>query len=1261
MNLETICHYRILKQLGVGGMGEVYLAQDTKLDRTVALKLLPAEVASDRKRLQRFLQEAKAASALSHPNICIIHEVGEAEDGRLFMAMEHIQGETLNARIGGCPLEVGELVDISLQVADALDEAHSKGIIHRDIKTSNIMITPRKQAKVLDFGLAKVARREEQVLALDLPTQAKTAPGTLLGTVEYMSPEQALGREVDSRTDLFSLGVVLYEMATGRRPFSGSTAGETLNRIIHSQPEAIARFNYSLPAELERVIRKCLEKEPDRRYQSARELLIDLKNLQRDLGSRAAPPLGVQPSSKTIDSLAVLPFINASADPNTEYLSDGITESIINSLSQLPKLRVMARSMVSRYKGQEVDARAVGSDLGVRAVLTGRVFQLGKSLVIRTELVDVADGSQLWGEQYNPKLTDLLTVQQEIAEQISEKLRLRLTSEEKKRLTKRYTENTEAYQAYVKGRYFQNKWAAEGYQKAIEYFQRAIELDPAYALAYVGLADCYISLGFFGMLPLRDIMPQAKAAAVKALELDNTLAEVHASVALVKMFYDFDWVGAGKEFQHALELNPNYVGAPLWYSLYLLALGQFDDAIANAKRAQELDPLSLPVNSIVGWELYLARRYDQAIEQLRKTIELDANFPWAHRTLGWAYVQKAMDEEAIEAFQQAKTLSGDHPMDVAYLATAYALSGRKGEAQQLLDEVKQQAEQGYVPAILFAFICVGLDERDQAFEWLEKACEEQVGRLVFLNVEPIWDSLRMDPRFDELVRRVGLGDSRPGAVAAGKGVRTQQSRAQRLALAALALMILAVIGVRLYWQTGHGINSIAVLPFVNESGDPKMEYLCDGITESLIDSLLQLPDLRVIARSSVFRYKGRRVDAQTVGHDLKVQAVLTGWVALRGDNLSIGTELVDVRYNSRLWGQPYHRKLADILTVQEELSREITENLRLRLSSEDQKRLTRHYTHDADAYQDYLQGRIEWNKRTDDGLRRSLEYFNRAVDKDSTFALAYAGLADSYVVLGDYGYLHPKEAYPQAKEAAQTALSIDDTLAEAHTSLAFAELYYDWDWFNAERRFKQAIKLKPSYATAHHWYGNALVIMGQVHQGMVHLKRAQELDPLSPIINLSIGWAFYYARQYDQAIEQYKKTLQMDANFVSAHYALGRVYEQKRMYEAAIGEFQKGISGGDVASAEMLGHAYAMAGQRSEARKVLEQLKQKAEHQYDPLYYIVIIYAALGEKDQAFEWLEKAFEGRSSLLVYLKVDPTFDSLRSDQRFQDLRRRVGLPP
>lgn len=796
---RTLSHYRIIKRLGAGGMGEVYLAEDTRLDRKIALKILPTEVASNPDRMKRFSREAKAASAIDHSNIVHIYEINQAE-GLNFIAMQYVEGETLDTKIRGQVLSIQETLEQAIQIADAIAEAHLRGIIHRDLKPANVIISKKGNLKLLDFGLARIEKFTASDESSGAETLSKTMQGTVLGTFAYMSPEQALGKSIDNRTDIFSMGTMFYEMVTGKLPFFGNNPADTIDKIVHSQPAAISVLNYNVPTELERIIRKCMEKDPANRYQSSSEILIDLRNLKRDLDSskgstdKAAPSgqiispnfikqlyglvttnrivtlillafsllaIGISywfifhhSQNVMINSVAVMPFENVTHDKKIEYLSDGVTESLINSFSKLPHVKVIARSSVFSYKNQTPDLQEVARRLKVRAILTGRVLMQGDTLDVQVELMDAQSNIQLWGDHYTRKAADIFAVQDEIARQVTDSLRVRLTGGQQEQVTKHYTDNPDAYRLYLQGRYYLNYFSEENLKRAVPLFDQALALDPRYALAYAGRAEVFFNMGD-ETLSMKEAMSKAKQDTTTALSIDENLAQARMTLAVIKYQYDWDFVGAEKDFKQVMALNPNYAEGHHQYAWYLALTGKEAEAIAEMKTGQQLDPVN-PIIDVDSCLPYMfARQFDKGIAQSKETLEMFPNFRVAHMTLGNALFLKGDYSAGIQELKKAEEME-PIPQMIGNLGYAYAKAGFKNEAYNLLTKLNDLSKHRYVSPYWVAMIYVGLGDKDDAFAWLEKAYEQRSFFLLFAKMDPMVDSLRSDPRFTDLIRRIGF-------------------------------------------------------------------------------------------------------------------------------------------------------------------------------------------------------------------------------------------------------------------------------------------------------------------------------------------------------------------------------------------------------------------------------------------------------------------------------------------------------------------------
>ena len=767
--------YQIIEELGRGGMGVVYKAQDTKLKRTVALKFLPQELTHISEVKDRFMREAQAAAALDHPHICTVYEFDETEE-KTFISMAYIEGESLKKKIESGPFEIYEALRIAIQAAEGLQEAHKKGVVHRDIKSANIMVTEKDQAKIMDFGLARVTG-----------TTLVTKEGMTMGTIAYMSPQQARGEEVDQRTDIWSLGVVLYEMFSGQLPFKGEHDQAVIYSILNEQPKPITDLRSEIPVSIEQVVAKALEKNPDERYQNIDELLDDLRSISEGIEpegirvrlwkakllrrKRAVIYAGLAGfliimtvialslftgRAEAIDAIAVLPFENLTGDPEQEYFVDAVTDELIGQLAQIGALRVISRRSVMQYKGVEKPLSEIAQELNVDAVVEGTVHRVGDSVRIRVQLIDaLPEERNLWSQTYDRAMTDVLVMYSEMARAIADKTRVKLTPQEEANLATTRQVNPEAYEAYIKGRFHWYKLTQQDLEIALQYFELAQEKDPNYALAYAGIANVWIGRQQQGLVPYSEAAPKAKAAALKALELDNTLAEVHHLLAGIRAWVEWHWEDAETAYRRAIELNPNYPDPRAWYSHFLFIMRRPEEAMEQIERALELDPFNVLFRAVYAMDLNFARRYDDAIAVLRETLRTAPNDWTALSTLRSAYHHKQMYEEALEIWKRSFAAKGDQEAEEA-LARGYEEAGYSGALSRVAETLIARSRTTYVTSWQIGTLYTRAGKNDEALEWLEKAYEEHDGNMPYISVDPIFDGLREDPRFQDLLRRMNL-------------------------------------------------------------------------------------------------------------------------------------------------------------------------------------------------------------------------------------------------------------------------------------------------------------------------------------------------------------------------------------------------------------------------------------------------------------------------------------------------------------------------
>ena len=1261
--------YRLVRELGRGGMGAVYLAErvDGAFSRQVAVKLIKRGMDTDLV-VRRFRNERQILATLNHPNITRLLDGGSTEKGLPYFVMEYVEGEQLYAYCDRRRLSINERLQIFQKICAALEEAHRHKIIHRDLKPSNILVKADGAPKLLDFGIAKLLDPEFGATAME-----PTATHMRMMTPQYASPEQISGEAVTPASDIYSLGVLLYELLTGHRPYrvksrapyeiaravreeeptrpseiltrednfarSDTGTGEkpTLDVIFASRGATLETLQHELSGNLDKIVLKTLRKSAAERYQSAAELSEDISNYLEKRPVRAQsfdlPVTVVVKAERTAkNSIAILPFklLGAAQSDETgdEYLSIGLADALGSRLSGVKRLVVRPTSSIMRYAGS-TDPFAAGAELDVEFIVEGSIRRIGDRVRVSVQLLSIGENATRWAESFDEKMTDVLEIEDSISERVVKTLVSHLTGEEKNQLAKRATNNAEAYEAYLRGRHHWNQFTVEGFAKSLAFYQRAIELAPDYALAYAGIADYYNFLGIYAVRPFAETTAATKKAARQAIAFDPKLAEGYAALGFAAQLGDFDWEAADNYFRRAIELNPNYSIGHVWYAYQLGMRGRFEEAFEQVNKALELDPFTPIIPQTLNWLLYHARRYDEAIAGTYRLIEEEPHYGLAHLFLIGVLSRSGRHDEAIKVAQHAVALLGRSTHTLCWFASAYAAAGQDDEARGLIGEIENLSVTQYVSPYLLAMIYVNLGDVEKAFELLDKALEIRDGRLSWLAVDPQFDALAADARCERLLKAINHPSVR----------RQKASGATKDKEKSIAVLPLKMLGTR----------------------DSDDEYLGIGLTDALISRLSNVRRFIVRPTSSILNFK-ENTDPFAAGGELNVDYVLDGNIRRSGARIRVSVQLLSVRGNSTEWAQSFDEKASDILEFEDLISEQVVKSLVPHLTGEEQQQLAKRATEKAEAYEAYLRGRFNWNLHSEEGFARAIQFYRRAVELDPNYALAYAALTEYYIFLGIHCVIPFAAGAKPAREAAEKAVALDPTLAEGYAVLGFVEISYNWDWDAAEKHLRRAIELNPNSVAAHSWLNTVLSHSGRFDEALDEINRVLELDPDS-ILSLHLqAWVLYHARRFDESIAVHRKMLGNEPNYAWGLQTFSWVLRRAGQYGEAIASAEKSVrlTGENPFYLNELAAAYAEAGERAEAEKILARLREISQARFVSEYMLALIYCALGDKDSAFENLEKSFAARDAWLNWLGVDPQFDILRDDARYADLLRRSGNP-
>jgi TolB-like protein/Flp pilus assembly protein TadD/tRNA A-37 threonylcarbamoyl transferase component Bud32 len=1264
--------YRIEREIGRGGMGAVYEASraDNEFNKRAAIKLVKRGMDTDF-ILRRFRKERQILAALDHPHIGGLLDGGTTEDGLPYFVMEYIEGQPLYTYCDNHRLNITERLKLFRSICDAVHYAHQKQVVHRDIKPSNVLVTSEGVPKLLDFGIAKLLNPQ---LAGDI-THDPTATAMRLMTPEYASPEQVQGAPTTPTTDVYSLGVLLYELLTGHRPYrlvnrapheiarviceeapappsiiitrtedllpSLSTGDEatTLKQLFTTRGSTLETLRRALSGDLDNIVMQALRKEPEWRYQTAADLRDDITRFLEgrpilDLPDPPNASMVLRPDSSSENSLAVLPMklldINQ-PEAGPDYLGTGLADALITRLSAIRSFAVRPTSSVLRY-GADADPLRAGRELGVTFVLDGRIRRTAERIRVTIQLLNVRDETTAWAGQFDEQFTDVLNLEDVISSHVAEAIVPHLTVDQRLRLAKRGTDNPQAHEAYLRGRFYWNTFTEDGFARAIVCYQQAIALDPKYALAYAGVANYHNWLGIFSVMPFAECAAAAYEAASTAVEIDPNLAEGHTALGQAILCRDFAWASAEHHLVRAIELDPNYPPARVWYALQLAMEGRFSESLREAHTGRDLDPLAIISRFSVLWCSYHARRFDEAYRFASATLENEPrNLMMLH---GSSFVLSRLGrhDEAIDAAERCVELMGKASHTLGRLGSAYAAAGNVDAAQATLEEMHVLAERRYVSPYHLALVTCGLDRPEEALDLLEQAYETGDAKVLWMGVDPELDPLHGHPRFNDLLRKL---DHRLAALPAIAG----------------------------QLQVDH--ESIAVLPFRvfsppgENTGD---EYLGIGLTDALITRLSNVQRLVVRPTSSVMRYRGANIDPLIAGRDLGIDYVIDGSIRRVANRIRVTAQLLNVSEGVTCWAEQFDEDSTDVLQIEDSISEKVASALLPQLTGDEKRQLSKRGTDSSEAFESYLRGRYYWSSYTEVGLAKALECYKQAIRLDPDYALAYTGIADYYNWLGVFGIRPFAETSAAAKQSAAKAVELDSSSAEAYSALGFATVCHDFDWAVAEGQHRRSIDINPNYATGHHWYAFHLIMEGRFDEGIEQMLRTRELDPISPSVLQALGWCYYHARRFDEAITTFQNMLEAVPDFPYGLITYAWVLRHTGEADEAVKVAEKALelSGGSQFYLSVLGSTYAAAGKQKEAHAILDRLAQMSVHSYVSPFHLSMIYLHLGERERALELLLEAHAIKDAWVVWLGVEPQFDPLRGEPAFEGILRDLRHP-